>query len=337
MAAVRRRAVGVRARRSITAFTTIFNRLVRSPRPEFFRRSRPKMAKIVQGERAVRRRIEEPRAAALENLPRSGAGLSRSSTFRKGPGRASGPCRSIARGEFIDLCRGPHVPGAGHDWRVQAPLPWPARIGKVTNRGSNCSGLYGTAWFSKADLDKHLEQVEEAKRRGPIACWARPSKLFPHRPRSVGSGLVLWLPKGATIRGPAGKLRQGKSSSSANYQPVYTPNIGRLELYQIFGALSVLRRQPIPAADRSPAGPLRFSSLSYRNKRGWHFQEDELLAKVRAVPARRRTRRIPPGDRRLWKKAHEARKREKSRRSSAWLGRAGHVLAQADELPRTTL
>ncbi len=102
------------------------------------------------------------------------------------------------QGEFVDLCRGIHVPSAGRDRRVQAV----ERGRRVLERGrlqTAVAALYGTAWFSKDDLESHLKLVEEAKRRDHRVL-GKHLELFTTSPM-VGSGLILWLPKGATIRG----------------------------------------------------------------------------------------------------------------------------------------
>ncbi|MEX2113604.1 MAG: threonine--tRNA ligase, partial [Pirellulales bacterium] len=92
--------------------------------------------------------------------------------------------------------------------------------------------LYGTAWFSQAELDEHLKMVEEAKRRDHRVLGKR-LDLFA-TDADVGAGLILWLPKGATIRGLLeGFIRE--ELSKRGYQAVYTPHIGRVELYQTSG------------------------------------------------------------------------------------------------------
>src|SRR4030042_1683661 len=95
------------------------------------------------------------------------------------------------------LCRGPHVPRpkaigafkllsvAGAYWKGDASRQQLQR-------------LYGTAWFTRKDLDAHLTRVEEAKRRDHRVL-GKQLELFAIEPM-VGSGLILWLPKGAVVR-----------------------------------------------------------------------------------------------------------------------------------------
>jgi threonyl-tRNA synthetase len=92
--------------------------------------------------------------------------------------------------------------------------------------------LYGTAWFSKQELEDYLRMVEEAKRRDHRVL-GRQLELFATN-QLVGSGLILWLPKGAIVRGLLETFVR-EELFKRGYEPVYTPNIGRVELYQISG------------------------------------------------------------------------------------------------------
>src|SRR5438093_10404062 len=111
--------------------------------------------------------------------------------------------------------------------------------------------LYGTAFFHQKDLDAYLHQVEEARKRDHRVL-GKQLKLFTIS-QMAGSGLILWMPKGATIRGlletfiKEELLRRG-------YQPVYTPHIGRLELYRTSGHFPYYRDAQFPPMYFSPAG-----------------------------------------------------------------------------------
>ncbi len=135
------------------------------------------------------------------------------------------------QGEFIDLCRGPHLPGpkaiaafkllsvAGAYWKGDASRQQLQRV-------------YGTAWFSKQDLKGYLERLEEAKRRDHRVLGKR-LELFLIDP-AVGAGLVLWLPKGAVVRRELENFIYGELIQRG-YQPVYTPVIGNVHLYETSG------------------------------------------------------------------------------------------------------
>src|SRR6266566_1417073 len=92
--------------------------------------------------------------------------------------------------------------------------------------------LYGTAFFTQKELDAYLTQLEEAKKRDHRVL-GKQLRLFTISPAS-GSGLILWMPKGAIIRGILETFIKDELIKRG-YQPVYTPNIGRLELYRTSG------------------------------------------------------------------------------------------------------
>lgn len=135
------------------------------------------------------------------------------------------------QGEFLDLCEGPHVPSAG---RVKAfkLLSVAGAYWRGDASRQQLQRLYGTAWFSQKDLDDYLRRLEEAKKRDHRVLGKR-LELFTIEPM-VGSGLVLWLPKGAIIRRQLEEFLYGELLRRG-YQAVYTPHIGRVELYQTSG------------------------------------------------------------------------------------------------------
>lgn len=147
-------------------------------------------------------------------------------------GLATHPTVSFYRqGEFVDLCRGPHVPDAK---RVKAfkLLSIAGAYWKGDASGKQLQRLYGTAWFSQKDLDAYLDQVNEAKRRDHRVL-GKQLGLFTIS-QEVGQGLCLWLPKGATIRSILEDFIK-KELLARGYQPVYSPHIGRVELYETSG------------------------------------------------------------------------------------------------------
>jgi threonyl-tRNA synthetase len=135
------------------------------------------------------------------------------------------------QGEFVDLCRGPHIPGPGSIGAFKL-LSVAGAYWKGDSSRQQLQRLYGTAWFSKQELDEYLTKVEEAKRRDH-RLLGRQLELFMIDP-AVGSGLVFWLPKGAIIRRELENFLYGELIKR-NYQPVYTPVIGNVHLYEISG------------------------------------------------------------------------------------------------------
>ena len=135
------------------------------------------------------------------------------------------------QGEFVDLCRGPHVPDAG---KIKAfkLLSVAGSYWKGDASGKPLQRLYGTAWFDKKDMNRFLEQLEEAKKRDHRVLGKRLG-LFSIA-EEVGQGLCLWLPKGATVRAILEDFIK-RELLNRGYQPVYSPHIGRVELYETSG------------------------------------------------------------------------------------------------------
>ena len=135
--------------------------------------------------------------------------------------------------QFVDLCRGPHVPStsrlgafkltrvAGAYWRGDEHKPQLQRV-------------YGTAWESEKALHEHLRQLEEAEKRDHRRLGVE-LDLF-HFPPEIGSGLAVFHPKGGLVR----KLMEDYSRSeheAAGYQFVYTPHLTRSTLFETSGHL----------------------------------------------------------------------------------------------------
>lgn len=156
------------------------------------------------------------------------------------------------QGEFVDLCRGPHIPDAG---RIKAfkVLSVAGAYWKGDQSNRPLQRLYGTAFFNKKDLAAHLEQVEEAKRRDHRVLGKR-LELF-HIDPQVGQGLALWLPKGATIRGTLEDFLK-KELIRRGYEPVYSPHVGRVELYETSGHFPYYRESQFPPLFGHQAGQI---------------------------------------------------------------------------------
>ncbi len=187
------------------------------------------MAKIIKADEPFER-LEEPRAKAIEICRDLGQTLK---VEHINEGLADHATLSFYRqGEFLDLCRGPHIPSAGAIGAFKL-LSIAGAYWKGDASRQQLQRLYATAWFSQAELEEHLKLVEEAKRRDHRVL-GKHLELFATNAQMVGPGLVLWLPKGATIRGLLESFVR-EELAKRGYQPVYTPNIGRIELYQTSG------------------------------------------------------------------------------------------------------
>jgi threonyl-tRNA synthetase len=146
------------------------------------------------------------------------------------------------QGEFVDLCRGPHIPHAGKVGAYKlvsvAGAYWKGRTDRPM-----LQRIYGTAFFDKKEMDAYLSQVEEAKKRDHRKL-GKELGLFTIS-QMVGSGLILWMPKGATVRGLLENFLKDELLKRG-YQPVYTPHIGKVELYRISGHYPYYRESQFP-------------------------------------------------------------------------------------------
>jgi threonyl-tRNA synthetase len=130
-----------------------------------------------------------------------------------------------------DLCMGPHVPRTGDIGAFKvlsiASSHW---HGDVTS--DRFQRVYGTAFFSPEDLESHLKQLDEARQRDHRVVGQKLG-LFT-MDEQVGPGLILWKPRGAMVR----TLLQNfllEELTKLGYDQVYTPHIGKIDLYKTSG------------------------------------------------------------------------------------------------------
>jgi threonyl-tRNA synthetase len=166
------------------------------------------------------------------------------------------------QGEFIDLCRGPHIPHAGKIGAFKL-LSIAGAYWKNDATRPQLQRLYGTAFFSQKDLDAHLAQVEEAKKRDHRTL-GKQLRLFTIS-QQVGSGLILWMPKGAMVRSLLETFIKDELLKRG-YSPVYTPHIGRLELYRTSGHFPYYRDAQYPPLFMHPLGQTIDTWLSQLEK-----------------------------------------------------------------------
>ena len=137
------------------------------------------------------------------------------------------------QGSFTDLCRGPHVENAdqipadalkllsvaGAYWRGDERRPMLQRI-------------YGTVWHSKEDLDAYLKKLEEIERRDHRRLGRELDLFSTHE--IGGAGLIYWHPKGARIRTIIEDFWR-EEHYRRGYELLYTPHIGKVDLWKISG------------------------------------------------------------------------------------------------------
>ncbi|HBO44583.1 MAG TPA: threonine--tRNA ligase [Planctomycetaceae bacterium] len=202
------------------------------------------MAKIIKDDEPFER-LEQPHAKAVELCRELGQTLK---VEHLEAGLDEHEMVSFYRqGEFLDLCRGPHVPSAGAIGALKL-LSVAGAYWKGDASRQQLQRLYGTAWFDKKELDDYLMRLEEAKRRDHRVL-GKQLELFLIDPE-VGSGLVLWLPKGATVRRELESFIYGELIRRG-YQPVYTPAIGRVQLYETSGHYPYYAHSQFPPIEMS--------------------------------------------------------------------------------------
>ena len=130
-------------------------------------------------------------------------------------------------GKFTDFCRGPHIPSTGKIKAFKlfnvAGAYW---LGDEKNQ--QLQRIYGTSFFSKKDLDAHLQQVEEAKKRDHRVL-GKQLDLFSIQ-ELAGPGLIFWHPKGGIIRKQMEDWMR-EEYLKRGYSLVYTPHVARRQLF----------------------------------------------------------------------------------------------------------
>ncbi len=134
-------------------------------------------------------------------------------------------------GDFVDLCRGPHIPNTGVIKAIKL-LSVAGAYWRGDENRKQLTRIYGITFPKKKELDQYLEMLEEAKKRDHRKI-GKELELFTFSNR-VGQGLPLWLPKGAMLRERLENYLKGVQKD-AGYLPVITPHIGGKELYVTSG------------------------------------------------------------------------------------------------------
>ena len=154
----------------------------------------------------------------------------------KGFGEDS-PISLYTQGEFIDLCRGPHLPTTGKVGAFKL-LSTGGAYWRGDERNPMLQRIYGTSFPTQAELDAYLAKLEEIKRRDHRKL-AKDLDLITIQD-DVGPGLVLWHPKGARIRLLIEDFWRAQHLK-AGYELVYSPHVARLDLWKTSGHVDYYR------------------------------------------------------------------------------------------------
>ncbi len=151
-------------------------------------------------------------------------------------------------GDFWDLCAGPHVGRTGN-CKAFKLMSIASAFYKGDKDRQSLQRLYGTCFKNSTDLQEHLTRLEEAKKRDHRRL-GRELGLF-HIDEAVGQGLILWKPKGALVRRALQEFITAELDKQG-YSQVFTPHIGKLDLYRTSGHFPYYQESqypPIPERD----------------------------------------------------------------------------------------
>jgi threonyl-tRNA synthetase len=137
-------------------------------------------------------------------------------------------------GDFIDLCRGPHVERTG-DIKAFKVMSFAGAYWRGDERNPQLQRVYGTAFSTPAELKEFLDKIEEAKRRDHRVL-GKALDLY-SMDDLVGPGFVLWHPKGAFVRYQIEDLIR-RENVRRGYELVYTPHVAREQLLEVSGHLA---------------------------------------------------------------------------------------------------
>ena len=138
-----------------------------------------------------------------------------------------------SQGDFIDLCKGPHLLSTGEIKAIKL-LSVAGAYWKGNENNPMLWRIYGTAFFSKDELKAYLDRLEEIKKRDHRKL-GKELELFTIE-EDIGPGLVIWLPKGAILRNIIENFWI-KIHLQRGYQLVYTPHIALRDLWKVSGHL----------------------------------------------------------------------------------------------------
>ncbi|MGA2249242.1 threonine--tRNA ligase [Terracidiphilus sp.] len=219
--------------------------------PEDLTAIEAKMAEVIARDEKFER-IHEPREQALAEFEKDGDFMK--THFVTKFTEPGSEVSFYKNGHFTDFCRGPHVPSTA---RVKAV--------KVTNlagaywlgdeKNPQLQRIYGTAFFSKKDLDEHFARLEEAARRDH-RLLGKQLDLFSIQ-ELAGPGLIFWHPKGAIIR----KIMEDWMRDECirrGYSLVYTPHVMRAGLWEVSGHTGVYAKNMFT--------PMELDDAEYRLK-----------------------------------------------------------------------
>ena len=141
------------------------------------------------------------------------------------------------QGNFIDLCRGPHLPSTGKVKSFKL-LSLAGSYWRGSEKNKMLQRIYGTSFFAKKELEEHLHKLEEAKKRDHRRL-GKELDLF-SMDDEIGAGLINWHPKGSVIRYTIENFWREEHYKNG-YQIVYSPHIAKVNLWHTSGHMDFYR------------------------------------------------------------------------------------------------
>jgi threonyl-tRNA synthetase len=153
---------------------------------------------------------------------------------------------AYSQGEFTDLCRGPHVPSTGYLGKNYKLLSVAGAYWRGDENHRMLQRVYGTNYPRRQMLEEHLRRIDEAKKRDHRKL-GKELDLFSIQ-ESIGSGLILWHPKGARIRRIIEEFWIDEHYKH-DYELIYTPHAAKLNLWEQSGHTGFYRENMFEPMD----------------------------------------------------------------------------------------
>jgi len=150
------------------------------------------------------------------------------------------------QGQWLDLCRGPHLPTTKHIGKSFKLMKVAGAYWRGDENNEMLTRIYGTCWRNDKELNDYLHMLEEAEKRDHRKI-GKEMKIFTFD-EEIGPGLPLWLPNGSVIIEELEKLAK-ETEEKAGYDRVKTPHITKGSLYEKSGHLSHYKDSMFPAMD----------------------------------------------------------------------------------------
>lgn len=164
------------------------------------------------------------------------------------------PITAYTQGEFVDLCRGPHLPTTGSIGTIKL-LNTAGAYWRGDERNPMLQRIYGTSFPTRAEVDAYLARLEEIKRRDHRKVGKELDLISIQD--EIGPGLVLWHPKGAAVRLLIENFWREQHIRDG-YQLVYSPHTARLDLWKTSGHVDYYRDNMFP--------PMKLEGSEYQLK-----------------------------------------------------------------------